>query len=158
MSKFQIKQLEKTHSVICLYRRRLNTMNSKPIVTITKNANPNHPNTIAELPTPLLTLPLPKSCAMELAATLAVCCHRTDTRMKTDATKIRARATCETGREGIGFTSASSSPVSSTCQPGKDRRSTKQKKARTRATILIYINGQPHSENKQTAVMGGKRT
>ena len=63
-----------------------------PIVTIIKRAKPNHPRIIAAVPTPDLTLPLPKSCAIVLAATDAVCCHSTDTRTKTLATNINASA------------------------------------------------------------------
>ena len=85
----------------------LNIMTSNPIVTIINRANPNHPNIIAAVPTPLLTLPLPRSCAIVLAPTEAVCCHKTDTRTKTLATKMRARAICETGLDGKGLTSRS---------------------------------------------------
>lgn len=115
----------------------LKIMTNNPIVTIINSANPNQPSIIAEVPTPLLTLPLPRSWAMVLAATDAVCCHNTDTSTKTDATKISARAIWETGREGKGFTLRSEPRSSiSSCQPGKVARSTKQKKARIMATIL----------------------
>ena len=102
-----------------------------------KSAKPNHPKIIAVVPTPDLTLPLPRSCATVDAATAAVCCHRTETRTKTEAMKMRARATCETGLEGKGLTSRSE-PESSTssCQPGKVARRRKQRKARTMATML----------------------
>lgn len=112
-------------------------MTKSPIVTIMSNANPNQPNIIAVAPTPLWTLPLPRSWAMVLAATEAVCCHSTDTRTNTDAMNIRARATCETGREGKGWI-ACWEPLSSTssCQPGKVARMRKQKNARIIATIL----------------------
>ncbi len=115
----------------------LNIMTSSPIVTTISKAKPNQPSTIAVVPTPLFTLPLPRSWAIVLAATEAVCCHSTDTRTKTEATKIRARAICETAREGKGFTSLSE-PLSSTssCHPGNVARSKKQRKARIRATIL----------------------
>ena len=118
-------------------RLMLNIMTSSPMVTTISNANPNHPNTIAVVPTPLFTLPLPRSCAIVLAATEAVCCHNTETSTKTEATKISARAICDTGREGKGFTSRSD-PLSSvsSCQPGKVARSRKHMKARTIATIL----------------------
>ena len=116
----------------------LKIITSNPIVTTINNAKPNHPSTIAVVPTPLFTLPLPRSCAIVLAATEAVCCHSTETRTKTEATKIRARETWETGREGKGFTSRTSEPSSvvSSCQPGKVARRRKQKNARTMATIL----------------------
>ncbi len=100
-------------------------------------ANPNHPRIMAVDPTPDLTLPLPRSWAIVLAATDAVCCHSTETRTKTEATKMRASATCDTGLEGKGLTSLSE-PLSSvsSCQPGKVARRMKQMKARTIATIL----------------------
>jgi len=56
------------------------------------NAKLNQPNTIAVVPTPLLTLPFPKSWAMIEAATEAVCCQRTETRTKMEAMKMIARA------------------------------------------------------------------
>lgn len=94
---------------------------------------------MAEVPTPDLTLPFPRSCAMVLAATEAVCCHSTDTRTKTEAINIRARATCETGREGKGLTSLSEPRSSvSSCQPGNVARRRKVTKARTMATMLRY--------------------
>lgn len=70
----------------------LRIMNSSPIVTTTNKTNPNQPNTMADVPTPLLTLPLPMSWAMVLAATDAVCCHSTETSTNTEATKMRASA------------------------------------------------------------------
>lgn len=39
----------------------LNIMTSKPIVTMINSVKLNQPNTMAELPTPAMTLPLPKS-------------------------------------------------------------------------------------------------
>ena len=74
---------------------------------------------------------------MVLAATEAVCCHKTETSTKTEATKMSARAICETGREGNGLTSRSE-PLSSTssCHPGKVAKRRKQMNARTMATIL----------------------
>lgn len=124
-------------SVNWFSRLMLRIITSSPIVTTTNNPKPNHPRIIADVPTPLLTLPFPMSCAIVLAATDAVCCHNTDTRTKTDATKISARATCDTGREGNGFTSRSDPLASiSSCQPGKVASKTKQKNARTMATIL----------------------
>lgn len=115
----------------------LKIITSSPIVTIINNANPNQPNIMAVAPTPLFTLPLPRSCAIVLAATEAVCCHSTDTSTNTEATKMRASATWETGREGNGFTSRSEPRSSvSSCQPGKVARRTKQINARIMATIL----------------------
>lgn len=107
------------------------------MVTMTSKPNPNQPNIIADDPTPLFTLPFPRSWATELAATEAVCCHKTETRMKTEETKIRARADCDTKRDGNGLTSRSE-PVSpsSSCQPGNVASKMKQKKARIIATIL----------------------
>ena len=115
----------------------LNIMTSNPIVTMMNRANPNQPNIIAVVPTPDLTLPFPRSCAIVLAATEAVCCHSTDTSTKTEATKMSASAICDTGLEGNGLTSRSD-PLSSvsSCQPGKVARRIKQMKARTMATIL----------------------
>ena len=116
----------------------LKIMTSNPTVTMISKLNPNQPNTIAVVPTPLLTDPFPKSCAICAAATDAVCCHSTLTRTKIEAMKIRARATWETGREGKGLMSISE-PVwasCSSCQPGKVARSRKVMKARTMATML----------------------
>lgn len=56
------------------------------------SANPNQPNTIAVTPTPVDTEPFSKFSAIVAAATLAVCCHRTDTRTKMAATKTTASA------------------------------------------------------------------
>ena len=115
-------------------------MTSKPTVTTTRRPKPNHPSTMAEVPTPLLTLPLPMSWAIVLAATDAVCCHSTETRTKTEETKMRARATWETALEGIGRTSFSEPvPSSISCQPGKVMRRIKQKKARMTAMILRLL-------------------
>lgn len=116
----------------------LKIITSRPTVTMMSSAKPNQPNTIALVPTPLLTLPFPKSCVICAAATDAVCCHRTLTRTKMEAMKMRARATCETGREGKGLMSMSL-PVRascSSCQPGKVARRRKVTKARTMATML----------------------
>lgn len=79
-------------SVNLVNRVILNTIATRAIVTRINNANPNQPNTIAAVPTPLLTDPLPKSCATCAAATEAVCCHNTETSTKTEAMKARARA------------------------------------------------------------------
>ena len=107
------------------------------MVTTISSAKPNHPSTIAAVPTPLWTLPFPKSCAIVLAATEAVCCHNTLTRTNTDATKMSASATCETGRDGNGLTSLSDPRSSiSSCQPGNVARRMKHAKARMIATIL----------------------
>lgn len=112
-------------------------MTSNPIVTMIKSTNPNQPSTIAVVPTPLLTLPFPKSCAIMDAATDAVCCHKTDTRTKIEAINIRVRATWDTGRDGKGLTSLSlPSESSSSCQPGKVARSNRQMNAKTIPTIL----------------------
>lgn len=115
----------------------LRIITSNPMVTTTMRPNPNQPRTMAEVPTPLFTLPFPRSWATVLAATDAVCCHKTDTSTNTDATKIRAKAAWETGREGIGITSRSEPLESiSSCHPGKVARMIKQKKARMTAMIL----------------------
>lgn len=126
-----------TSSVILSKSCMVNIMTSNPSVTTTSNANPNQPNIMAVVPTPLLTLPLPKSRTTVDAATAAVCCHMTLTSTKTDAMKTVARANCDTGREGTRRTSTSEpSELVLVCQPGKVARMTKVKKARTMATIL----------------------
>ncbi len=56
------------------------------------NVKPNQPSTMTLVPTPLLTLPLPKSCAIMDAATEAVCCQRTETRTNIEAMKMIASA------------------------------------------------------------------
>lgn len=97
----------------------------------------NQPSTMALVPTPDLTAPLPKSWAMTLAATDAVCCHSTETSTKMEAMKMMARATCDTGRLGKGLTSRSEpKEPSSSCQPGKVARRRKQMKAKMMAMIL----------------------
>jgi hypothetical protein len=90
------------------------------------------------VPTPDLTDPLPKSSAMMEAATDAVCCHSTDTRTKTAAMKMMARATWLTGREGKGLTSRSEpSESTSSCQTGKVARRRTQTKAKMMAMMLF---------------------
>jgi hypothetical protein len=120
----------------------LNIMTSSPMVTIISNANPNQPSTIAVVPTPDSTLPLPRSCAMILAATDAVCCQRTETSTKIEPMKMIASETWETGREGNGLTRSStpSLSISSVCQPGNVASSRKQMKANTIATMLRLIS------------------
>lgn len=116
-------------------------MTSSPIVTTTIKPNANQPRTIADDPIPLLTLPLPMSWAIVLAATDAVCCHNTETSTKTDETKMRASAAWDTGRDGNGFTSFSEPLASaSSCHPGKVARRMKQKKARIMATMLVSLS------------------
>lgn len=135
-------------AAIWLSTRMLNIMTSKPIVTMMSNVNENQPITMALVPTPDLTEPLPKSCAMTDAATEAVCCHRTETRTKMDEMKMMARAIWETGREGKGLTSRSEPSLSSSsCQPGKVARRMKQMKAKTIAMMLIFVRkGHLHRE------------
>jgi hypothetical protein len=125
------------HPAIWLSTRILNIMTSRPIVTMMSSVNENQPMTMALVPTPDLTEPLPKSWAMVDAATEAVCCQSTETRTKMEAMKMMARATWETGREGKGLTSRSE-PLesSSSCQPGKVARRMKQMKAKTMAMML----------------------
>ncbi len=119
----------------------LNIMTNKPMVTMMSKAKLNHPITMALVPTPDLTLPLPKSCAMMEAATDAVCCHSTDTRTKTEAMKMMARAICDTGRLGKGLISRSEPSLSSSsCQPGKVASSRKQTKANMMAMMSRYGN------------------
>jgi hypothetical protein len=108
------------------------------MVTMISSAKLNHPSTIAVVPTPLFTLPLPRSCAIMEAATEAVCCQSTETSTKIEAMKIIARAICETGREGKGLTSRSLPWSScSSCQPGKVARRSRQMNAKMIATILF---------------------
>jgi len=115
----------------------LNIITNSPIVTTMNRANENHPSTMAVVPTPLWTLPFPRSWAIVLAATDAVCCHSTLTRTNTEAIKMRASADWDTGREGKGLTSRSEPRSSiSSCQPGKVARRMKQTNARMMATIL----------------------
>jgi hypothetical protein len=112
-------------------------MTSKPIVTMINSVKLNQPKTMAVVPTPLLTLPLPRSWAMMEAATEAVCCQRTETRTKIEAMKMMASAIWETAREGKGLTSRSEPwSSSSSCQPGKVARRRRQMNAKTMATIL----------------------
>lgn len=111
-------------------------------MTTTNSPKANHPSTIAVVPTPLFTLPLPRSMAICDAATEAVCCHSTLTRMKILAMKMSASASCETGREGKGLTSTSE-PVRgsfSSCQPGKVASRMKVTKAKTMATMLGCVS------------------
>jgi hypothetical protein len=117
----------------------LSIMTSRPIVTMMSSVKLNQPMTMALDPTPLSTAPLPKSWAIMLAATEAVCCHSTDTRTKIDAMKMMASATWETGRDGNGFTSRSEpSESSSSCQPGKVARRRRQMKAKMMAMMLPW--------------------
>lgn len=93
--------------------------------------------TMALVPTPLFTLPLPKSWAITLAATEAVCCQSTETSTKMDAMKMMASDTWLTGRLGKGLISRSKpSESSSSCQPGKVARRRKQMKAKMMAMML----------------------
>jgi hypothetical protein len=101
------------------------------------NAKLNQPSTMAVVPTPLFTLPFPRSCAMIEAATEAVCCQRTETSTKIEAMKIIASAIWETGRDGNGLTSRSLPwESSSSCQPGKVANSKRQMNAKTIAMML----------------------
>lgn len=70
----------------------LNIMTKRPMVTTISNAKLNQPSTMAVVPTPLSTLPLPKSWAMIEAATEAVCCQRTETSTNIDAMNMMASA------------------------------------------------------------------
>lgn len=126
----------------------LNIMTNNPIVTIINNVKLNHPITMALDPTPASTDPFPKSCAIILAATDAVCCHSTLTSTKIDAMKIIASATWLTGLEGKGLTSLSEpSESSSSCQPGKVASKRRQMKAKMMAMILPPIR--QHTQTKQ---------
>ena len=117
--------------------RKLIIMANNPMVTMMSRAKLNQPRTMAVVPTPLLTLPLPRSWAMVVAATEAVCCQRTDTSTKMELIKMTATAIWETGRDGKGFFSSTSPESScSSCQPGNVARRRKQKKARMMATML----------------------
>lgn len=117
----------------------LKIMTNSPIVTMISNAKLNQPSTMAVVPTPLRTLPFPKSWAMIEAATDAVCCHRTETSTNIDEMKIIARAICETGLEGNGLTSRSlPSLSSSSCHPGKVASKSKQMNAKIMAIMLVF--------------------
>lgn len=130
----------------------LNIMTNNPIVTIINNVKLNHPITMALDPTPASTDPFPKSCAIILAATDAVCCHSTLTSTKIDAIKIIASATWLTGLEGKGLTSLSEpSESSSSCQPGKVASKRRQMKAKMMAMIL------PPNPSAHTNKTGGER-
>lgn len=119
----------------------LRIMTSRPMVTMMRRANENHPRTMALVPTPLRTAPFPKSWAITDAATEAVCCHSTDTSTKMDAMKMMARAICETNRDGKGLTSRSDpSESSSSCHPGKVARSRRQTKAKMMAMMLLTVS------------------
>jgi len=119
--------------------RILNIMTKRPMVTMMSSAKLNQPITMAEVPTPDNTLPFPKSCAIMLAATDAVCCHKTDTSTKIEAIKMIARAIWLTARLGNGLTSRSDPSLSSSsCQPGNVASSSKQTKAKMIAMILRY--------------------
>lgn len=112
-------------------------MTNRPIVTMISNVKLNQPMTMALVPIPDKTLPLPKSCAMMDAATDAVCCHNTDTSTKMEAMKMMARAICETGRLGKGLISRSEPSLSSSsCQPGKVASSRKHTKAKMMAMMI----------------------
>lgn len=118
----------------------LNIITSNPIVTMINSVKLNQPITMAELPTPAMTLPFPKSCAITEAATDAVCCHSTETSTKMVAMKMMTRATWLTGREGKGLTSRSEpSESSSSCQPGKVARRRRQMKAKMIAMMLFIL-------------------
>ena len=69
------------------------------MVTMMSNVKLNQPSTMALVPTPDMTLPLPKSWAITEAATEAVCCHSTETRTKMEATK---RATTMSSTSAVG--------------------------------------------------------
>lgn len=125
-------------SIIDARTRILNIMTSKPIVTMINKVKLNQPITMADVPTPDNTLPFPKSCAIMLAATDAVCCQRTDTSTKIEAMKMMAKATWLTGRLGKGLTSRSEPSLSSSsCHPGNVARSNRQMKAKIVAMILV---------------------
>lgn len=109
----------------------------RPIVTMMSSANANQPMTMALVPTPLLTAPFPKSCAITDAATDAVCCHKTETRIKMDDMKMMARETCDTAREGMARTTLSEpSESSSSYHEGNVARSRTHRKAKMMAIIL----------------------
>lgn len=138
----------------------LRIMTSRPMVTMMSRVKLNQPMTMALVPTPERTLPLPKSWAMMLAATDAVCCHRTDTSTKMEAVKMMARATCETGREGKGLTSRSEPSLSSSsCQPGKVASRSRQMKAKMMAMMLLVRQYRSrstiHDCEKQRTEKGG---
>lgn len=118
--------------------RILRIMTRSPMVTMISSVKLNHPMTMADVPTPERTLPFPKSCAMILAATDAVCCHSTDTSTKMEAMKMMASATWLTGRLGNGLISRSDPSLSSSsCHPGKVASRRRQMNANMMAMILF---------------------
>jgi len=134
-------------SIIDAKTRILNIITSRPIVTMIKSVKLNQPITIADVPTPDNTLPLPKSCAIMLAATDAVCCHNTDTNTKIEAMKMIASAIWLTGRLGKGLTSRSEPSLSSSsCHPGNVARRRRQMKANIVAMILKQYVSWPISK------------
>lgn len=142
-------QLHVTHQSVSWFKTViLRIMSKRPMVTTISKAKENQPIAIALDPTPDLTLPLPRSWAMILAATDAVCCHRTDTKTNIEATKMIASEICETNRDGKGFTSRSEPSLSSSsCQPGKVAKSRRQMKANMMAMILYRFVFSVHSKN-----------
>lgn len=106
------------------------------MVTIISSAKPNQPRTIAVTPTPVATDPFPMFSAMVAAATLAVCCHSTETSTKIAATNITASATWDTARLGSRFLSGP--PSYSSSYPGKVARRSSVTAARIIAIIKRY--------------------
>lgn len=110
-------------------------------MTMISNVKLNQPMTMADVPTPAKTLPFAKSWAMMLAATDAVCCHKTDTSTNMDAMKMMASATWLTGLLGKGLTSRSEPSLSSSsCQPGNVASRRRQIKAKMMAMILVLVS------------------
>jgi hypothetical protein len=72
--------------------------------------------------------------------------------------KIKARAICETGRDGKGLTSRSEPSESvSSCQPGKVARSRRQTKAKMMAMILGRVSDcptDPHAKKSNLHKVG----
>lgn len=81
---------------------------------------PAHPSTIAVVPIRPLTAPYDRLPLITDAVELAICCHRTDIKVRSEAMKARPKATLLSVGEGRVFTSLSlPSASSSLCEPGK---------------------------------------
>jgi hypothetical protein len=81
---------------------------------------PAHPNTIAVVPICPSTAPYDRLPLITDAVELAICCHRTDIKVRSEAMRARPRAILRSIFEGKGFTALSMpSSSSSSCHPGK---------------------------------------
>lgn len=110
------------------------------MATLPISPTANHPSTIAAVPTCPETAPYVSVSAIDAVELLFICCQSTETKTNPNERLIIPKATCETGREGNGFTSTSDPPsFISECHPGNVDRSRKHPKARTIAIYLCRI-------------------